>query len=665
MAGKRLPDHFSRHFVGCAIVVVSMLKQVLGLLLISASISFAETPPVPVQAELLHPIEAGHIKVGDPVLAKVEVEWKGAQCHLRKGATLKGRVVLENERTRTARASKLALIFESGECNGKDMKPIPLTVAAMIAPSPQDTNLFNEEQMPALSDAVGLGLNGDSIAVSGNGMRSVTQAAQTVIFQPTQRKPPKAVMPGQVLGMRNVKLNVGTGPEGSSIISDDHHNLRLESGLQFVLVPNVKARAASPAAKIVPTTVTTSASNVARTVPSVPEFVDTTEVCEPPQCSIAAATDTSLASPGSVSAISIKNLAYVSSSNRDMYHFDREAALSYLGENQLLFTFDPHELVPRIGLSGPWRTIRSVLIDVKTEKIKRVEDWLVPDGGQYLWPIGSNKVLVHIGRQLRVYGPGLRLEQSVVVNGPLAFVAISPSSKYFAVGVVQERHTAAIHRQLEEAEGREPEEDVEVRVLDAEFRTLARVVRSSFDAPPVLSDEGEIRIPTIGKNRWRVVEQTWAGQRRVLAEVRSTCRVSAKSLPPDLLFITGCDQPSGTWYRMLTSEGKPVLKGHSSSEELGQLAEGRAASGLFAVAVTKASKSIAPEVAFRSNDLESEHIVLYRANNGQKVLAVNVASPIPTFQSFGISPSGDQLAVFKSGEIAFYSVPATGETAKQ
>ena len=140
MAGKRLPDHFSRHFVGCAIVVVSMLKQVLGLLLISASISFAETPPVPVQAELLHPIEAGHIKVGDPVLAKVEVEWKGAQCHLRKGATLKGRVVLENERTRTARASKLALIFESGECNGKDMKPIPLT-GVYRHPSPNKRSL--------------------------------------------------------------------------------------------------------------------------------------------------------------------------------------------------------------------------------------------------------------------------------------------------------------------------------------------------------------------------------------------------------------------------------------------------------------------------------------------------------------------------------------------
>lgn len=647
-----------------------MRNQILGVLLISASLSFAETPPVPVQAELLHAIEAGHIKVGDPVLAKVEVEWKGAQCHLRKGATLKGRVVSENERTRTVRNSEIGLLFESGECNGKDMKPIPLTVAAMIAPSPQDTNLFNEEQMPALSDAVGLGLNGDSVAVSGNGMRSVLQAGQTVIFQPTQRKPPKAVMPGQVLGMRNVKLSVGTGPEGSSIISDDHHNLRLESGLQFVLVPNVRANAvANPTAKIAPasavTTTTTSASNIPRTVPSVPEFADTTEVCEPPQCSLAAANDVSLASPGSVAAISIKNLGYVSSSNRDMYHFDREAALSYLGDNQLLFTFNPHELVPREGLSGNWRTIRSVLIDVKTEKIKRVEDWLVPDGGQYLWPIGSNKVLAHIGRQLRVYGPGLRLEQSLVVNGPLAFVAISPSSKYFAVGVVQERHTAAIHKQLEDAEGREPEEDVEVRVLDAEFRTLARVVRSSLDAPPVLSDEGEIRIPTIGKNRWRIVEQTWAGQRRVLAEVSSTCRVSAKSLPPDLLFVTGCDQPSGTWYRMLTSEGKPVLKGHSSSEELGQLAEGRASSGLFAVAVTKASKSIAPEVAFRSNDLESEHIVLYRANNGQKVLAVSVASPIPTFQTFGISPSGDQLAVFKSGEIAFYSVPGNSEATKQ
>jgi hypothetical protein len=53
-----------------------------------------------------------------------------------------------------------------------------------------------------------------------------------------------------------------------------------------------------------------------------------------------------------------------------------------------------------------------------------------------------------------VYGPALELSDKISLGGPLAFVQISPASKIFAVGVIHERHTREIHRQLEEAEAR-------------------------------------------------------------------------------------------------------------------------------------------------------------------------------------------------------------------
>jgi hypothetical protein len=283
-------------------------------------------------------------------------------------------------------------------------------------------------------------------------------------------------------------------------------------------------------------------------------------------------------------------------------------------------------------------------------------DWRVLDAKQYLWPIGNGKVLVHVGRELRIYGPGLKVEQKFSLNGPLAFVRISPSGEYFAVGVLQERHSRAIHEQLTEAEGREPEEDIELKVLTADFRTLATVARSSWDVPPVLSDEGEIRIPTIGKNRWRIVENSWNGQRRVLAQVTSTCRPEATTLQPNLLFLVGCDrQADGKWYRMLRSDGKPVLKGWSPSAELEQTANG--ANSTFAIAVTTAGKPLAAESLFRATDLVSESIGVYRVENGLRKVAVSIASPVPTLQTFVLSPGGDQLAVLKGDQIAFYSVP--------
>jgi hypothetical protein len=329
-----------------------------------------------------------------------------------------------------------------------------------------------------------------------------------------------------------------------------------------------------------------------------------------------------------------------------------------LGPKKLLFTFNPHSLVSREGVevSPQMRTVRAVLIDLQTMKVLQTTDWRVLDARQYLWSIGNEKVLVHVGRELRIYGPGFKVEQKFSLNGPLAYVRISPSGRYFAVGVLQERHSRATHEQLAEAEGREPEEDVELHVLTADFHTLATVARSSRDVPPVLSDEGEIRIPTIGKNRWRIVENSWNGQRRVLAQVNSTCRPEATTLQPNLLFLVGCDrQADGKWYRMLRSDGKPVLKGWSPSAELEQTASG--ANSAFAVGVTTAGKPLAAESLFRSTDLVSESIGVYRVENGLRKVTVSIASPIPTLQTFVLSPGGDQLAVLKGDQIAFYSVP--------
>ncbi|MGH9529033.1 MAG: hypothetical protein ACRD2S_03840 [Terriglobales bacterium] len=623
---------------------------------------------VPVQAELIKAMEAGRVKVGETIFAKVDVEWKNKACNLRRGAILKGRVVSENARTKTSKTSDLALLFESGQCGGRDMKPLPLTVAAFIAPNPnQGSSLYENQENQPLSEAVGLAIGGGGSAGAGSGfssgsaMRSVTAAAATAYVEPIRYKTPKAVLPGQVIGIAGVKLSVGSGPEGSSVLSSSRHNIRLDQGSQLVLVPTLKmavvasVKVPEPAVSAIASTPRPLSKQTA--LPEAPPL-DETEICEPPECSVALAT--SEPHPGSsqaVATMSVKELGYGLRGDRVMDGFDYDAALAYLGSKQILFTFDPHLLVRRAAAeaSPQMRTVRAVLIDLPTMKVLKTIDWRVLDAKQYLWTIGNERVMVHAGRELLIYGAGLRTEQKISLNGALAFVRIYPSGNYFAVGVVQERNSRAVHEQLAEAEGREPEEDVEVKVLSAQFHVLATVTRSSRDAPPVLSDEGEIRVPTIGKNRWRIVENTWDGQRRVLAQVTSTCRPQATTLQPDLLFLVGCDRQSdGRWYRMLRPDGKPVLKGWSPSQELEQTANG--AGGTFAVGVAKASRPIPPESIFRVTDLESENIGVYRVENGRREFSVSITSPLPTLQTFVISPNGDQLAVLKGQEIAFYAI---------
>jgi hypothetical protein len=173
----------------------------------------------------------------------------------------------------------------------------------------------------------------------------------------------------------------------------------------------------------------------------------------------------------------------------------------------------------------------------------------------------------------------------------------------------------------------------------------------------VLSDEGEIRIPAVGKNRWRIVEVTWTGQRHILAQVNSTCRPGATSLQPNLLFVVGCDRQSdGKWYRMLRPNGKPVLKGWSSSAELEQTASGSAASSVFAIAIAEAAKPMNAESSFRLSDLKAQNVDVYRVDDGHKLIALKIPSLLPTLQTFALSPDGLQLAVLQQAQIMFYSL---------
>jgi hypothetical protein len=629
---------------------------------------------LPVQADLVRAIEAGRVKVGDAVLAKVAVKWEGPQCTLREGAILKGRIVAQSVHSKTEKTSEIALLFESGQCDGPDMKPLPLTVAALLATDPaQDKNMY--ENQP-LSEAVGLSIGGTGggsagVGVGGGGgsLRSVTAAAATVYVSPPRYKGPTAVMPGQVAGIRGMKLNVGGGPEGSSVLSISGHNVHLDAGAQFLLVANLNAATPGATSAAPPATGSPAATASSTSPPddsSAPAAADETEACVPPQCNVALAPSELEPRPAAVWAtLSVKDLGYVPErADHEMYSFDYGSAIAYLGQNELLFSFNPHVLIHREGLEAKFaklRVIRAVLINVQERRVEKTVDWKVPDARQYLWPMGQDRVLVHVGRELRLYGPGLKLQQRLGLDGPLEFVRMSPSSRYFAIGVVKERHSEAVHGQLVEAEQREPEEDVEVKVLDGNFHALATVMRSSRAARPVLSDDGEIRVFSERKNRWRIVEETWDTQKRVLAQVSSTCRPEATSLPENLLFVVGCDpQTAGKWYRVLRFDGKPVLKGWSSSAELERTASGVAAAGTFTIGMAEAAKSIVADSAFRTSDLESERITVYRAENGERIFTVAIPSPEPTVQTFVLSPAGDQLAVLRGNEIAFYEIPTAG-----
>jgi hypothetical protein len=201
----------------------------------------AQQPAVTVEAELVEPLDAGHAKVGQSIKARVKVDWADGTCTLKHNGMVKGQIVGLQSTSKTAKDSGIALLFDSGQCGGHDMKPLPLTIVSVIGSAPAP---------PSLADSPGMGIGEGS---RGGGVASANAPA----LEGGKPIIPLTISPGAVYGLNDVKLGVGTGPQGSSVLGTSGHNVRLETGTILVLArtadlpPNP---AAAPATNTAPAT---------------------------------------------------------------------------------------------------------------------------------------------------------------------------------------------------------------------------------------------------------------------------------------------------------------------------------------------------------------------------------------------------------------------------
>ena len=657
-------------------------RSLAHLVLISVAVSApaarrreSETPGLaPIYAKLVGLLDARFLKPDSPILLEVKDAWQNGDCKLRAGSILKGHVVGANVSSKNDSTSRVAIVVNEAECNGPVLVPLPLTVAAIMAADPAGGHRSAPQN--AQLGLLASGVDPQLMQTLSSGMAGrpgpPPPSNSAVFFEETSAKSldsPKRISVGDVFGFWGLKLSVGTGPEQSSVLFVKGHDVSLQRETEIVLIPAaLVAREAAPApssSSSVPaaTALTlppaTTAASVAESMrpgnapPKLPEADPEPDVesCAAPSCSIALPNATTSDAQGQKS-FSLSELGYAPRSNVQLYDFDHEAALAYLGKQRLLVTFNPHQLVDRKAGTDVERIVRAAVLDTSTMRVVRMVDWPIADRNQYLWPAGNGRVLAHVGDELRVYGPDLEIERRIELRGPLAWLRVSPSKNSFAIGVILERHSTELHAQLAAIE--EPEEDLEIRVLDAGLQTTMTVIRSSRSVPPTLTDEGEVQIDRQGNDRWHLVERTWNHQEHLIAHVTSACMPQISSIAPDLLFVVTCGQSAGEKYRVLRRDGSLVLQGNSSSKELGLGAHGTSPGTAFVVGIAEADRTVTPGGYFSPSDLKTEHIAVYRATDGKRIFAIHVDWPASAREAYALAPGAGELAVLSAQQISLY-----------
>jgi hypothetical protein len=637
-------------------------------LVLCCSAVFAATaaPPsiVAVEAELIGDVNARLLKVGATIFARVTADWHGTDCVLRSGAILEAHVLSVTPYRENAKFSEVDLAFTGAQCGELKMGGFPLLLAAMAAP-PRNIDL-GVLSSPLPISTMGRP-NGQGLAAFKT-MQMGGSINMHVDAQLNQLPATSSMRIGEVSGIRGLKLNVGTGSDNSSVLTSKGHDVSLEKHTLLLLVPSQgtypRAEASPDAAQ--PTLADTS--GVVRSTPAPDTIAETAalppiddlDLCAPPQCNVALppGTGNDGAKPGAT--ISISQLGYSPRPQKAMESFDHDEVLAYLSPTELLVTFNPHILAPRhsLGRSGSTvRVIRAALVDTETHRVTHTVDWELPDNREYLWPLGEGRVLVHVASELRVYGEGLNVYDRVPLDGPLAFVRATPDGSFIAVGVIRERHTPELHAQLSQNLNRDPDEDVDVVVLNRNFEAIAKSKAESGIMPPTLLNEGQATLEALPDGSYRVSLLTWDNHASILARFSSSCTPELSSFAPDLILVVSCNkQTRERAYRVLNSNGKLALKSDSHSNNCGNAAKGSANRQTFVVKTVQSSSPVLAGDAFSAADLASEELEVYRATDGKRLLGVRVASPSLSRDGYALAPDSSQLAVLTRDRISVYSV---------
>ena len=634
----------------------------------------------PLYAKLLGRLDANHLADGSLFFAKTSADWKESSCTLKAGTVLEGVVVRVLRRDKDIKQAEMDLRFHPVYCNGDERHQVVPLLVAMDAPShnEQDNTLASATlantfaSMVASHAPLGGGGSAKPVGVPDGGISTNPGA----INGNNAGSDARGLRIAETRGFSKVKLALPLLLTDPTILISPH-DLLIDRDTRFALVlrplavENEKEVAAAPsdAAPSRPSTPAVSAKAV--NAPPAPRPAVAADI-EPADVDVCVETGCSVAGDVAVTntkldrTLSLRALGYRVRSNQVLRSLADDAAVAFLGENQVLVTFNLHPLVQRSPSEADRatepRVIRALLISAATGKVLRASEWRVPERGPYLWPLDHGRVLARTGNTLAIFGPSLAVEQQWTPPGSVRFVRISPSRQLIVVGIERERHTAEQHRVLAAFLGpdRAPEEDEDLTLLDEKLKVLGTEPLNDAASLPAILDSGIVLSDAGTRQRWMVHQLTWAHKKQPIVRVASSCPIRVDTLPSNLILLAGCAADAASfWYKVVRPDGKVLLTGSTPSESWVESADAPPGGKVFAIGIAEAIRPVNFGEGMVASDFSSVTVSVYRSTDGQRIFATRSAHGAVNRHSFALSEAGDRLAILSGDNLSLYRIQPT------
>ena len=328
-----------------------------GLLLVGTGVRVGSAQEartvIMVKAELLKPLDTAKLKIGDTFFLKTKDDWQRPDCTVHSQSRLLAQVTrLE----RLGRGTEMAVRFQATPCSESErLLMTPLLVA--LGPKPDEAPLGLQRLMAAGAETAAL----QALFVPAQGgVLSGKAATQDTAANKFETAPlysfggkggDEQIHTGDVKGFRNVKMRLpGATPETTLTAGN---SLYLEAGTVFVLtmVAAVPGGVQAESRQVLRAEAVVKA-RPGRAAAAASKPVEPTEVCAAGGCVEAVVGTAATGTAGRVVwSRPLDRMGFMPRLNRVVLGLgqglDDDAAVEFLGEDQILLAFNTHKLVAR------------------------------------------------------------------------------------------------------------------------------------------------------------------------------------------------------------------------------------------------------------------------------------------------------------------------------
>ena len=350
-------------------------------------------------------------------------------------------------------------------------------------------------------------------------------------------------------------------------------------------------------------------------------------------------------------------------------------SLDFLDEDRVLFTFRVPGLIhrdhsnPDASDSTQERKVRALVLHLPDGAIQAEALWTLHDRRRYLWMLDNGRFLLRDREELKVGDASLQLKPFLRFPGPVLWVEMDPSGKYFITGSSEPPTSASRDGDVpspttasatlvsdDPKTGSDP--DLILRILRRDTGKVLLVSHVQSAVHLAINDDGYLETLRGTGKQWVINLAHFDGGSTILGNVDSVCSPTLDFVSPREFLATTCESDGAPRVIAMTTGGKRLWENSGSGSMVWPVLVTAADGSRMARETLTVSHGVNAFAPLGTDDIKGQDVQVFDAATGKLALRAQASPAFDVGGNVAISPTGRRVAIVMADGLQIFDLPA-------